>query len=174
MKTILFSLLVALVLAAPVAAQVNPAFSTTTTAAITATQTVVPLTAVSATTSVAGQAATTTTLRAGYGMQIDGEYMVVAPSYVSGLQVPVIRGQLGTTAKAHPTGESVIIGPTGVFSTTTPGALGSTCPSAPAQYLIMVQTTTGNVWLCRQLTSSRRVWTATNELLLTYNSLTVR
>lgn len=159
---------------APVFAQTNPACSTTTTAALSSDALVVSLTAVSCTISIAGETARTRALAAGDGLYINGEYMTVAPSYSSGLQVPVVRGQLGTVGKAHPSGETTIYGPPTMFSTANPGAMGSTCPSAPAPWLIQVNTVTGNVWLCRQLSATRRVWTATNDLLLTYNSLTVR
>lgn len=170
MKTFLSTLLVALVLAAPVAAQTNPAFSTTTTAAVTATATVVSLTAVT----FAASVSSTLTLRAGWGIQMDGEFMQVAPTYVSGLQVPVLRGRLGTSAQPHVSGVTAILGPAGVFNVSEPGENGSTCPAAPAQYLIQVQTVTGNIYLCRWIATVGRVWTATNSLLFTYNSLTVR
>lgn len=170
MKTLIVSLALVLGLVATAHAQTNPAFTTTTTAAITATQRNIPLTAVT----FAASVSSTLTLRAGWGIQIDGEYMVVAPTYVSGLSVPVERGMLGTSAQPHVSGVTAILGPPGVFNSSAPGENGSSCPAAPAQYLIQVQTVTGNVYLCRWIASVGRVWTATNSLLLTYNSLTVR
>lgn len=176
MKRTILAVLIACAAAVSVQTQnlTNPALTTTTTAAISATATVVPLTAVSGTISVAGQAATTRALQAGDGIFIDGEYMLVAGSYVSGLQVPVQRGQLGTTAKPHATGVTVAFGPPVIFSTTDPGAGSSQCPSSPAVYLVQINVVTGNAWLCRQTSSTLRIWVGTNGRQLTYNSLTVR
>lgn len=180
MKRILITALMALVAVLPLTAQqnlTNPALTTTTTAAVTRDATVIPMTAVSGTISVAGQPATTRALQAGDGLYIDGEYLSVMPTYVSGLQVPVTRGLLGTTAKAHVSGATVVYGPPGIFSVTDPGAGSSSCVSGqqqPAPFLVLINVVTGNAWLCRQTSPTVRVWVGTNSRQLTYNSLTVR
>lgn len=174
MKQLIYALIVTVAVAlcpAPSFAQTNPSFTTTLSTAITATQTTITLAAV--TSSLTGAVSP---LAPGMGLYIDGEYLLVAGSYVSGLQVQVIRGQLGTTAKAHVTSSPVIVGPAAMFSTTDPGAGSSTCPSTPAPYLAQVNVVTGNVWLCRWISgfSGSRVWWATNSRGITYNSITVR
>lgn len=184
MKKILFTLIVAA--AAVVASFVpldaqqnltNPALTTTLSAAVTRDALVIPMTAVSGTISVAGQPVTTRALQAGDGIYIDGEYMEVQSAYSSGLQVPVSRGLLGTTAKAHVAAATVVYGPPGIYSTTDPGAGSSSCVAGqqqPAQFLVLINVVTGNAWLCRQTSSTVRVWVGTNGRQLTYNSLTVR
>lgn len=178
MKRILLSLLLAMAaMTAAVQTQnlTNPAVVTTPSADVTATQTVIPFTAVSGTISVNGQPATTRALQRGDGVYIDGEYMIVASSYPNtGTQVPVLRGQLGTTAKAHESASSLVFGPPTIFSTTDPGAGSSQCPSTPAPFLVMINVVSGNAWLCRQTSSTVRVWVGTNSRQITYNSLTVR
>ena len=159
MKKLIFGLLVALALVSVPLAQTNPAVSTTLSVAVNSSQNVITL-------------ASATGIADNYGLYVNAEYMTVNPSWTSGTQIPVMRGQLGTTAKAHPVSATVIVGPPGMFSTTDPGGGSSTCPSAPAQYLIQVNTVTGNVWLCRYI-GADRIWTATNQRLLTYNSLTI-
>lgn len=175
MKKILSVLVAVLALGVtPALAQINPAVVTTPTADITATQTTIGFTAVSGTISVGTGPAQTRSLQAGDGVYIDGEYMLVAGSYVSGTQVPVIRGQLGTTAKAHESASSLVFGPPAMFSTTDPGGGSSVCPSNPAPYLVQINVVSGNAWLCRQTSSTVRVWVGTNSRQITYNSLTVR
>lgn len=178
MKTkqkILFVLLALGLAASPAFAQMNPVLTTTPSADITATQTVIPFTAVSGTISVNGQPTTTRALQRGDGVYIDGEYMIVASSYPnSGLQVPVLRGQLGTTAKPHESASTLVYGPPTAFRTDDIGMGGSQCPAAPSPLLVQINVISGNAWLCRQTSSTVRVWVGTNSRQLTYNSLTVR
>jgi hypothetical protein len=176
MKKILYSLVVTFALVTPALAQINPVLTTTPSADITsASATVIPFTAVSGTVSVAGQPVTTRALQRGDGIYIDGEYMIVASSYPnSGLQVPVLRGQLGTTAKPHESASTLVYGPPTAFRTDDIGMGGSLCPATPAPLLVQINVVTGNVWLCRQTSSTVRVWVGTNSRQLTYNSLTVR
>jgi hypothetical protein len=47
---------------------------------------------------------------AGYTVRVDEEIMLVGKAYSSGLTIPVIRGQAGTRAVAHPVTCSVIAG----------------------------------------------------------------
>lgn len=142
---------------ASLVAQTNPATSTTLAAAVDSSATRVNLASASGLT--AGQS----------GIYADGEYMLVTA--VSGTVVTVQRGQLGTVARAHVNGLTVIKGPVGMFSSADIGP--GTCPSSPAQYLISVNTVNGNVWLCRYIDGGGRTWQATNTRVLTYNSLTI-
>lgn len=158
MKRLIPALLITLALVAVPLAQTNPAVSTTLAVAADATSTSIRLTAA-------------TGIADNYGIYIDGEYMTVNPSWTSGVIIPVTRGQGGTTAKAHVITSSVVIGPPGMFSTADAGP--GACPSTPQQYLVSVNTITGNVWFCRQVSGGGRTWTATNTRLLTYNSLTI-
>lgn len=181
MKKIFLALVMALMTVWAVSAQnlTNPALTTTPSVDITASQTVIPFTAVSGQISVAGQATTTRALQRGDGAFIDGEYMAVSSSYTAGsLQVPVLRGQLGTTAKAHESASTIVFGPPAIFSTADPGGEPSggsaACPGTPQPYLVLVNVKNGNAWLCRQTSSTVRIWVATNSRQLTYNSLTVR
>lgn len=175
MKNLFISLLVVLGFAGVASAQINPVLTTTPSADLTITQTVIPFTAVSGTTSVAGQPVTTRALQRGDGVYIDGEYMIVASSYANaGLQVPVLRGQGGTTAKPHESASTLVYGPPVAFRTDDIGMGGSQCPAVPSPLLVQVNVINGNVWLCRQTSATVRVWVATNSRQLTYNSLTVR
>lgn len=52
-----------------------------------------------------------TGVAAGYMGRVDGETLQVAKAYVSGsLIVPVLRGQDGTVAQAHPSGAGIVFG----------------------------------------------------------------
>lgn len=82
---------------------------TTTTAAITATQTFVPVTSASS-------------IAKGYTLVIDDEAMVVLNSYVSGTTIPVARAQGSTAARAHPSAALVYMGPGNYFSAADPPA----------------------------------------------------
>ena len=158
MKKILFSLLMLLALVAVPLAQTNPAVSTTITVAASATDTIITL-------------ASATGIADNYGIYINGEYMTVNPTWTSGGRVPVMRGQLGTVARAHIDNATALIGPPGMFTTADAGP--GACPSVPQQYLVSVNTVNGNVWLCRAIDGVSREWTATNTRHLTYNSLLI-
>lgn len=158
MKKLLIVALAFLTLAsASLVAQTNPATSTTLSAALDSSSTVVRVTSASGLTAGAS------------GIYVDGEYMNV--NAISGTVLTVTRGQLGTVARAHVNASTVIKGPAAMFSTADAGP--GTCPSSPQTYLISVNVVNGNVWLCRYITGGGRTWQATNTRLLTYNSLTI-
>jgi hypothetical protein len=57
----------------------------------------------------------------GYQVRVGDETMQVAKAYVAAsLQVPVLRGQAGTLAKAHASGTSVVAGTASDFAQSTP------------------------------------------------------
>lgn len=160
MTRIVLGLLVALALVSPVSAQTYLT-STTNSAAISASQTTFAL-------------ASTTGVAAGGALYIDREYMSVRA--VSGLNVTVVRGQAGTTANAHTATRTVIVIPAAavptVVTATDPTPItgvGGCTPSAH-RYLPIINVTSGNVWTCRWV-DNVRVWAATNNTLITYNSL---
>lgn len=155
MKKILIACALLLTLASvSMLAQTNPATSTTLSAAIAD-----GATTVIRVTSATGLTAGTT------GIYVDGEYMNVQA--VSGTQITVTRGQLGTVGRAHRSGVTVIKGPLAMFTTVDAGP--GTCPSVPNPYLVSVNVVSGNVWWC----DANLKWTATNTRVLTYNSLTI-
>lgn len=154
MKKLIYGLLIALAIIAVPLAQTNPASSTTLSAAVTVNATVISIASASG-------------IADNYGLYIDGEFMTVNPTWTSGTQIPVIRGQFGTVAKAHRSGVTVIKGPPGMFTNVDAGP--GQCPAAPFQYLVSVNVISGNVWWC----DGNLHWTATNTRSLTYNSLTI-
>jgi hypothetical protein len=93
--------------------------------------------------------------------------------------VTVVRGQAGTVANSHGASRTVIIIPaaavptvvTAVDPAQTSGV--GACSITEQRYLPIINVTNGNVWLCRWV-SNVRVWAATNETLVTYNSLVLR
>lgn len=163
MGRIFTGLLLALVLVSPVSAQTYLT-STTNSAAVNATQTTITL-------------ASTTGVAAGGGLYVDREYLPVRS--VSGLVATVLRGQSGTTGRAHTADRTVIIIPaaavptvvTAVDPAQTSGVGG--CTPAAYQFLPIINVTNGNVWSCRWLDNVRQ-WAATNTTLITYNSLILR
>lgn len=158
-------LLVALFLSAPASAQTYLT-STTTTAAVNSSQTTIPLTSA-------------TGVAAGGALYINREYMPVRS--VSGLNATVTRGQAGTIANAHGSGQTVIIIPAAavptVVTSTDPTPINGvgSCSVANHQYLPIINVTNGNVWLCRYTAAAQTFtrWAATNEVLITYNSLLI-
>ena len=158
MKKILFSLLLLLVLVAVPLAQTNPAVSTTLAAAVDSSATTIRLASASG-------------IVDNYGLYIDGELMTVNPSWTSGVQIPVTRGQMGTVGRGHISGSTVIIGPPGMFTNVDAGP--GVCPATPQQYLVSVNVISGNVWFCQGGNAGTRIWRATNTRQLTYNSLTI-
>lgn len=162
MKKLLFVLMmVAGLTSVSLVAQTNPAVKTTNSVLMNGTQTTITLTA-------------TTGIADNVGIYIDGEFMTVNPIWTSGNPVPVIRGKLGTTQRAHGVSQDVIIGPPDMFDTEDVGKGSSTCPAVPSNYLVSVNVISGNVWFCRYIGAvGKRIWTGTNTRLLTYNSLTI-
>jgi hypothetical protein len=164
MKRLIAGLVFAL-LAVPAAAQTYLT-STTLSNAITASQTSL----------VVGSAAG---IAAGGGLYLDREYIAVRS--VSGTTITVVRGQSGTVANAHGASRTVIIVPAAAVATVissndpTPVAGVGNCTPGNYQYLPILHVTNGNVWLCRYTAAAQtaRVWAATNNVLITYNSLLI-
>jgi hypothetical protein len=74
-----------------------------------------------------------TSVAAGRSVRVDGEFMKVASSYVSGLNVPVLRGQDGTATGTHVSGANVTHGASTDFANPPAGAQASTTdPAQPA------------------------------------------
>lgn len=74
--------------------------------------------------------ASATGIAAGYKIRLDEETLQVAKAYVAGsTTVPVLRGQEGTTATAHPSGAGVVVGAAADFQQTE-------APQTAAPYLI--------------------------------------
>lgn len=74
-----------------------------------------------------------TSVAAGRQIRVDGEFMKVASSYVSGLNVPVLRGQDGTATSVHVSGANVTHGLATDFANPPAGAqAASTNPVQPA------------------------------------------
>lgn len=84
---------------------------------------------------------------AGYKILIDGEFMEVDKSYVSGTAIPVLRGREGTAQAAHVVTSNVTVGIGSDWANPAPGAVGGTTyfPSLP--YYVLSMTTTGAVTL---------------------------
>lgn len=165
MKRIVIGLIVALLGAVPVSAQTYLT-STTNSAAISA----------SATTFVVASASG---IAAGGALYINREYMTVRA--VSGTTITVTRGQAGTVANSHGASQTVIIIPAAAIPTVVAqvepaGTAGmGACDITAFQYQPIINVANGNVWLCRYTgaTQSFRRWAATNEVLITYNSLLI-
>lgn len=114
---------------------------------------------------------------AGGALYIDREYMSVRS--VSGLNVTVVRGQAGTVANSHGSGRTVIVIPAAAVPTVVtavdPAPIAGVGACAPTQhrYLPIINVGNGNVWSCRWVDGAR-VWAATNQTLITYNSLVLQ
>lgn len=123
--------------------------------------------------------ASATGIAAGGALYIDRELVTVRS--VSGTTITVNRGQGGTVANAHGTSRTVIILPAaalgagGAITQVDPSGtdgVGS-CTLTSQRYQPIINVTNGNVWLCRYTAAAQtsRVWAATNNVLITYNSL---
>lgn len=164
MVRVVLGLVVALLLSISASAQTYLS-TTTLTNAVSATQTTVVL-------------ASTTGLASGAAIYLDRELMTVRS--VSSLTVTVVRGQAGTVANSHTAARTVILIPAAavaanVISAVDPSGLAGVggCSPSAYQYLPIINVTNGNVWSCRWV-SNVRVWAATNDTLITYNSLIVQ
>jgi hypothetical protein len=163
MKRIALGLLLALVLSVSASAQTYLT-STTNSAAISASQTSFAV-------------ASATGIAAGGQLYVNRELMSVRS--VSGTTITVVRGQAGTVANAHGASQTVIIIPAAAVPTVTtavdPSPINGvgTCTPSNHQYLPIINVGNGNIWLCRYTAAaqSARVWAATNQTLITYNSL---
>lgn len=65
-------------------------------------------------------------------VRIDDEFMLVAKNYVSGTTIPVIRGQSGSIASAHPKTSNVINGLSSDFANPTVGTFATSQPFGPS------------------------------------------
>lgn len=163
MKRITMALIAVLALSAPAWAQTYLT-STTNSAAMNASQSTVIV-------------ASATGIAAGGALYVNREYMTVRS--VSGTTITVARGQAGTVANAHGASQTVIIIPAAAVPTVVtsvdpaPVAGVGSCTLTDYQYLPIINVTNGNVWLCRYTAAAQsfRRWAATNEVLVTYNSL---
>lgn len=165
MRRIVLGLVTALLVSVPVSAQTYLT-STTLTNAITAGQSSL----------VVGSG---TGIAAGGALYVDRELMSVRS--ISGTTVQVIRGQGGTVANTHGAARTIIILPAaalGAGGATTAvdpsgGSGVGTCTLAEQRYQPIINVTNGNLWLCRYTAAAQtaRVWAATNNVLITYNSL---
>lgn len=121
--------------------------------------------------------ASATGIAAGGALYIDRELVDVRS--VSGTTITVVRGTAGTVANSHGASRTVIIVPAAakasVITAVDPaGSAGvGTCTVTDYAYQPILNVTNGNVWLCRYTAAaqSARVWAATNNVLITYNSL---
>jgi len=163
MRRIVLGLVVALSLVSPAFAQTYLT-STTNSAAMTSSATSFTV-------------ASATGIAAGGALYVNREYMTVRS--VSGTVVTVTRGQAGTVANAHGASQTVIIIPAAAIPTVitlkdpTPIDGVGTCTASEHQYLPVINVGNGNVWLCRYTAAAQTatVWAATNQTLITYNSL---
>lgn len=99
---------------------------------------------------------------------VDLELMqIVAPLPTSGTTVQVRRGIAGTTPSAHANASTVTTGPGNRFHPQDPPS-GTCSVSSPGgqQYSPWINTSNGNVWVCR----TGGTWNGTNIRALTYNS----
>ncbi len=165
MKRIVLALVLGLMLSSTVFAQTYLT-STTLSNAVNATQTTLVVASASG-------------IAAGGGLYIDREFVTVRS--VSGTTITVNRGQSGTVANSHGASRTVIIAPAAslptVITAVDPAAAAGvgTCDITAFQYQPIINVTNGNIWLCRYTAAaqSARVWAATNNVLITYNSLLI-
>lgn len=96
------------------------------------------------------------------------DYEAVQIVSVSGTNVTVLRGQMGTVARAHASSETVITGVAQFFQQADPD-FGAACTRGAGQaaYLPWINVQTGNVFVCR----TGGTWNVTNVLPITFNSL---
>ena len=105
----------------------------------------------------------------GHCLYVERELMQITA--ISSTRVTVIRGTGGTSAALHPTGAVVFTGACGNFRNadpvgTSPQASLKACTTATMGVRPFVNTANGNIWLCKS-----SVWTATNAMVITYNSV---
>lgn len=85
---------------------------------------------------------------------IDRELMQVVSVNTTAKVVSVLRGQGGSQASAHASGDMVIIGPPGSFYNYDPEGLCIGTGSTPAQYTPWVNQRTSAQWLCSSVTNT--------------------
>ena len=131
--------------------------NTTLNGAVTATQNFVVLTSATVLTVSTGGS-----IVAGNWLYVDREAMRVVS--ISGTRVTVARGVGGTFAAAHATSAVIFTGPANYYQSADPGLLA--CTVATMQFRPWINVLNGNVWLCKS-----SVWTATNTMPITFNSI---
>lgn len=111
----------------------------------------------------------------GQCLYVERELMQITA--ISSTRATVIRGTGGTGAALHPTAAVVFTGPCNAFKAADPvstaGVSGSlpslkACTLASMGSRPFINVLNGNVWLCIS-----SVWTATNAMVITYNSVNV-
>ena len=80
-----------------------------------------------------------------YVIYVDNEAMIVQASWSSGTTVPVIRGALGTVARAHDDGVLVYIGPQVAFIG---GSMSGSCVPADQRYTPNINPVSGAIYSC--------------------------
>lgn len=95
---------------------------------------------------------------------------------ISGTTITVLRGQLGTAARAHPSSAVVITGAVNHFKNFDPDfngicVAGSATPGLNADYQPWVNVFTGTVWHCPVAGSA--AWVGTQRANITFNSVVV-
>lgn len=92
---------------------------------------------------------------------------------INGTTITVQRGQLGTAARAHASGNRVIAGALPVFQQVDPTTLNGTCArgSGEAAYSPWINVRTGVISMCGGSGGSGTTWTQTSRAPLTLNSI---
>ncbi len=154
MKKLLFGFFAAILAASALVSAQTYSTTTTLSAAITSTSQTQVL--VAAATSIA---ANTTAL------VVDGEWMPVVA--LNGTTVTVVRTGAPQT---HLNGATVIVSPIQAGISVDPPH--GSCTASNYQYLPLINTQNGNVWLCWGPSGlAGTIWKATNAKNVTYNSL---
>lgn len=154
MKKILIALVLTLAIAVPVSAQTYLSTTTLSSAVTSQTQRVFNV-------------ASAANIAANYQLYIDRELVTVVS--VSGTAITVNRSQAPST---HASGATVIIANVAqqqvAFVPNGGAPRPGTCSLTAQPYLPIVDTDTGNVWLCRYIASAAnsRVWAATNVVMV--------
>lgn len=145
----------------PASAQTQ-ATSTTTTAAVTNSQTTIPV-------------SSNTGFTVGNYLYVIGSNEAMRIRAISGTTITVLRGQLGTAARAHPSSATVVTGAINHFKNIDPdfngtcSVSGSSTPGLDASYLPWINVFTGTVWHC----SLANAWVGTSRANITFNSVTL-
>lgn len=168
MKTFGVALLALILSAVPLSAQT---FLTTTTLT----------SAVTSTTQTTFVVLSATTIEVGGMLYLDREAVQVTS--VSGLNIGVARGQLGTKANTHAAGTLanggavVVIVPKAAQAGSGPYGLAAigqvdpppgSCTTASYRYLPIINAVTGDIWSCRWVgsgTNTSKVWASTNIVM---------
>jgi len=95
---------------------------------------------------------------------------------ISGTSITVLRGQLGTQAKAHPNSAVVVTGVVNHFKNTDPDfngicTVGNASPGLDASYGPWINVFTGAVWHCP--IAGNAAWVGTQRANITFNTVTL-